>query len=49
MVGDDAQHVGEIFLGIDVIELGGTQEAVEGGGSVATSPDLCHLVRKLGF
>ena len=36
VVGDDAQDMGEILLGVDVIELGCAQQTVEGGGSIAT-------------
>lgn len=36
VISDHVQDVGEVFLGIDVIELGRAQKTVECGGSVAT-------------
>ncbi len=35
MVGHARQHVGEPGLGIDVVELGGLDQGVDGGGAAA--------------
>src|SRR5260370_28256383 len=37
MSGDAGQHVGQPGLGIDVVELGGDDEAVEEGGTLAAA------------
>ncbi len=33
MFGDAGQHIGEPGLGIDIVHLGGDDQAIDGGGS----------------
>ena len=37
MVGDAGEHVGEPSLGVDVVELGGGDQAVDDGGALAAA------------
>ena len=37
MIGDAGEHVGQPGLGIDVVELGGDDQAVEEGGALAAA------------
>jgi len=37
VVGDTGKHVGEPGLGVDVVELGGDDQAVDDGGALATA------------
>ena len=37
MVNDAAQHVGELGLRVDVVELGGADERADGGGALAAA------------
>jgi hypothetical protein len=37
LVGDAGEHVGEPDLGIDVVELGGGDQAVDDGSALATA------------
>ena len=36
MIGDAGEDVAEVGLGIDVVELGGLDQGVDGGGALAT-------------
>jgi hypothetical protein len=37
MVGDAGEHVGEPSLGVDVVELGGGDRAVDDGGALTST------------
>src|SRR5580704_8992780 len=37
VIGDAAQHVGEPGLRVDVIELGGADQRIDGGGALAAA------------
>ena len=37
VIGDAAQHVGEPGLRVDVVELGGRDQGVDGGGTLAAT------------
>jgi hypothetical protein len=37
MIGDAGEHVGEIGLGVEAVELGGLDQRVERGGALAAA------------
>ena len=37
MLGDAGEHVGQPSLGVDIVELGGDDEAVQEGGALAAA------------